>query len=123
MFPGGQASCWGNLYYDAEPRPAPGLLAPNEEFALLSTRMSHVCGLKRDGTIACWGCGVASDERSKTPNLGQPKPPPGQYEELVSGYWHNCALAVDGQVRCWGAGQPGIPRPKGLTEGNPTPPL
>jgi hypothetical protein len=53
------------------------LLAPVEEFVSLSTGISHVCGLKRDGTITCWGYGLASDPRSDLPTLGQADPPPG----------------------------------------------
>jgi hypothetical protein len=58
------------------------------------------CGIRTDGTIACWG---------------QPLPgttPTGTFSQIFVGDGHACALAVGGGVVCWGhdgAGQAQVP--------------
>lgn len=52
----------------------------------------HSCGLREDGTAACWGNNA----------YGQATPPPGRFTDLGGGYMHTCGLREDGIVECWG---------------------
>ena len=53
---------------------------------------SHSCGLRTDGTIACWG---GNDS-------GQSDAPDGQYTAIAAGPSHTCAIRADGTIACWG---------------------
>jgi len=53
----------------------------------------HTCGLKPDGSVACWGLN----------NAGQATPPAGtSFTQVSAGYAHTCGLKTDGTVACWG---------------------
>lgn len=53
----------------------------------------HSCGLKSDGSIACWGCNVN----------GQHNAPEGSFVAIDSGMTHTCALDAAGAITCWGS--------------------
>ena len=57
----------------------------------ISAGGNHSCGLKSDGTLACWG-----GDRS-----GQASPPAGTFSQVSAGGWHNCALKTDSTLACW----------------------
>jgi hypothetical protein len=118
--------------------PSPALAAPPpEETALsgplapetLSAGEHHVCGLKSDGTLACWGrndygqatppagtfiqvsaggnhtCGLKSDGTLAcwgANTYGQAAPPAGTFTQVSAGAWHTCGLKSDGALACWG---------------------
>ena len=52
------------------------------------------CGLRTDGTLACWG-DLTTD--------GPDQPPAGQFAQLTVGAEHACALRSDGKILCWGS--------------------
>ena len=52
----------------------------------------HGCGVKRDGSVACWG-----DNRS-----GQSTPPTDTFTQVAAGDFHSCGVKSDGGVACWG---------------------
>lgn len=52
----------------------------------------HLCALRTDQTIACWG---NNGER-------QSEPPDGQFIAVATGFEHSCAIRVDGSAVCWG---------------------
>lgn len=58
----------------------------------LSAGYRHVCGIKTDGNLSCWG--------DNTHN--QTQAPGGQFTQVGAGYWFNCGLKTDGAVVCWG---------------------
>jgi alpha-tubulin suppressor-like RCC1 family protein len=68
-------------------------------FTAVSGGGEHSCGLRRDGTVACWGHN----------NYGQAGPPLGRFVVVASGGWHSCALRDDGTVECWGLSKVGAP--------------
>ncbi|PYP95483.1 MAG: hypothetical protein DMD34_06665, partial [Gemmatimonadetes bacterium] len=49
----------------------------------------HTCGLKTDGTVACWG-----DDY-----YGQATPPAGTFAQVSAGGSHTCGLKTDGTRR------------------------
>jgi hypothetical protein len=53
----------------------------------------HSCGLKSDGSIACWGCNTN----------GQHNAPEGSFVAIDSGMTHTCAIDAAGAVSCWGS--------------------
>jgi hypothetical protein len=151
----GTVVCWG--WYDVEPPDesfidvAPngclrwGILAdgtitswgedggcvmthPEGTFTAISSLNLHVCGLRTDGTVACWGnldptspdgtfvdasagaasnCGVRTDGsiscwdgKIESPSL------PGTFSHVAVGYDHACAIGTDGTISCWGGDNP-----------------
>ena len=71
---------------------------PEEEFSSVSGGVGHTCGLRVDGSLACWG----SNEDGYGNLLGQATPPEGEFASVSTGGWHTCGLRVDGSVACWG---------------------
>ena len=53
---------------------------------------SHTCGVRSDGTVACWGSAA----------WGQTTPPAGTFTQVSAGYFHTCGVRSDGTVTCWG---------------------
>ena len=53
---------------------------------------NHNCGVRVDGTIACWGLN----------NYAQSSPPSGQFESVSAGAFHGCGINLDRTVLCWG---------------------
>ena len=63
-------------------------------FTEISSGANHACGLRANGSIACWGSNV----------FGQATPPTtGVFTSISSGDAHTCALRNDGAVVCWGS--------------------
>jgi alpha-tubulin suppressor-like RCC1 family protein len=71
----------------------------------LSPGGHHVCALKADGSVVCWGdnssgqLGNGSTQDSATPVAAA-----GLSHAVIlsSGHRHSCALLADGTVACWG---------------------
>ena len=73
----------------------------------------HTCGLRHDGTVACWGAngsgrlgdGTTTNRPSPVDVLVAPAGPSlSGVTAITAGSDHTCALMVDTTVRCWGAG-------------------
>ena len=62
------------------------------EFVSVSAGAEHTCGVKRDGSVACWGSN----------RFGQATPPAGEFASVNAGDFHNCGVKRDGSVACWG---------------------
>ena len=59
----------------------------------------HTCGLRPDGSVACWSAG------ENEMDVGQLTPPTGVvFRSIASGGQHNCGLDIQGNIHCWGAG-------------------
>lgn len=77
---------------------------------------NHTCGLRNDGTVACWGAngsgrlgdGTTTDRPSPVDVLVAPAGPSlSGVTAIAAGSDHTCALMADTTVRCWGAGGSG----------------
>jgi alpha-tubulin suppressor-like RCC1 family protein len=63
--------------------PQPGIISAGE---------FHTCGIKRDGSVACWGDN----------GFGQASPPAGTFIQITAGGRKTCGIRRDGTVACWG---------------------
>ena len=73
-----------------EPQPPPDTIG---EFVAVSAGGSTSCGLKNDGTIACWGSN----------RNGEARAPAGEFITISTGTGHSCALRTDSTIACWGS--------------------
>lgn len=78
--------CWGPSWDGTSP--------PKGEFASVSVTAHHACGLRRDGTAACWGSYGASEPIVQ--------PPAGEFVSVSAGARHACGIRDDQTVQCWG---------------------
>ena len=60
---------------------------------------AHSCGLRSDGTIACWGW---NNDWFLEEYLGQAEAPGGVFSAVSAGELHSCGLRSDGTIACWG---------------------
>ena len=61
-------------------------------FVSVSAAQGHSCGVRSDGSVACWG----SDE------YGQATPPADSFVSVSAGVGHTCGVRSNGSVACWG---------------------
>jgi len=66
----------------------------------VSAGLGHTCGLRRDGTVACWGYNVDGQSTPLTHSAGD-------FAQLSAGGYHTCGLKTDGTVACWGSNDDG----------------
>lgn len=82
--------------------PGPGSVSKSPgEFVSVSAGPVHICGVKADGSVVCWG----------TNNSGQATPPEGEFASVSAGSWHSCGVKTDGSVSCWGSDSVGQAAP------------
>ena len=60
--------------------------SPARTFGRVSAGYYFTCGVKTDGTLACWGA---------NPN-GETTPAVGTFTQVTTGWYHGCALKADG---------------------------
>lgn len=66
---------------------------------------SHTCGVKSDGTLACWGrnsegqVGNHGETQLHSPRLVNTE---HSWKQAVAGQSHSCGLRTDGTLWCWG---------------------
>ena len=102
---------------------------PTEDFQQISAGAIHNCGVKTDGSIACWGlnhdgqaappagsfrqvsaggghaCGLKTNDSIDCWGLnydGQATPPAGSFRQVSAGGFHTCGIKMDSSVACWG---------------------
>ena len=63
------------------------------ELASVSAGADYTCGVKADGSLACWGAN----------NFGQASPPQGEFASVSAASNYACGVKTDGSLACWGA--------------------
>jgi hypothetical protein len=78
-------TCWGAACSNVE--------APPGSFTAVGADGSWICGVKTDGTLACWNQCL----------LGAiPTPPSGTFTSVSVGVGFACGVRTDGTLACWG---------------------
>ncbi len=75
-------------------------LDPDIKVDTITTGMYHTCGVKTDGTLACWGYD----------GYGQvygPNHSSDTFIQVSGGGYHTCGLRSDNTLACWGHDQYG----------------
>jgi hypothetical protein len=75
---------------------------PDGTFRTVAVGKYNACGIRSDGTLACWGAGTSDDCESGTSSCRQSRPPGGTFEQVVAGTVHACAMSAERKVECWG---------------------
>ena len=105
----GSVACWGGEEVVEVPRDLPTFVKdirrgdsiprysgesspPSGSFSSVTAGGNHTCGVRADGSVACWG-----DNRG-----GQSRPPSGSFSSVSAGGSHTCGVRADGSVVCWG---------------------
>ncbi len=68
-------------------------------FATVSAGFRHTCGVKTDGSVACWGSNLLDHGGTEG---GQAVPPASKFATVSAGGLHTCGVRPDGSVVCWG---------------------
>ena len=63
-----------------------------EPFVSVSAGGRHTCGVRSNGSVACWGSNAD----------GRATPPAGSFLSVSARHNHTCGLRSDGSVACWG---------------------
>ena len=71
---------------------APATSAPDGKFTAISTGRFHSCGIRADGTVACWGLN----------RFGRADAPDGEFTAVSAGGGDSCAIRGNQTVVCWG---------------------
>lgn len=94
-----------------------GRFGPEGRFSRVSVGPGHSCGVRLDGTVACWGnldySQVVAPDGSLDPALadvfigpnefGELDAPDGTFSAVSAGWGHSCGVRVNRAVACWGA--------------------
>lgn len=100
----GEVSCWGANRLgqlgegstDSDTNP-PGRIPRLFGVATISAGQDHVCAIRRDGTLSCWGWVYGSSPRAVAT--------PDEVTSVSMGGIETCITVADGRVFCWDYGE------------------
>jgi alpha-tubulin suppressor-like RCC1 family protein len=108
--------CWGRNWEgelgqddapDAPPEPWPLRVGNASDWLQIAAGEGHTCGLRRPGTVWCWGRNTHGQVgvQSATPNqyrTGQMVLPSDAWTQVSAGSFLSCGRRPDGSASCWG---------------------
>ncbi len=68
---------------------------PEGTFIAIDAEAETTCGIRSNGSLACWGQGFEPDGG----------PPIGAFKDVSVGPYHACAIRTDDTLACWGSGE------------------
>ena len=71
---------------------------PEGDWTDVAVGSAHACGLRADGTVACWGAN----------HNGQAEAPDGTFSAIDAAGDASCGLRTSGTVACWGRKSAGL---------------
>jgi hypothetical protein len=106
----GSVACWGAgstvgdcHAEDVTANECGQAIPPSGSFATVVAGGLHSCGIRADGTLACWGAGSEpNDPEYVDVDVRQAQPPAGEFTSLTAHGSGSCAVRADGEVMCWG---------------------
>jgi alpha-tubulin suppressor-like RCC1 family protein len=105
----GRVWCWGTRNGLLPSRPLPGKPIGDQMMSVLSTAVSHTCGIT-GGTVFCWGAdgsGELGDNATTARNTPAPINSSLSFTAVSAGSQHTCAIATTGAIYCWGRSDSG----------------
>ena len=86
-----------DIYRDTLPEDSEPIPTGND-FVSTSINQLAACGLRADGSLACWRHRADLED-----NYGVTNPPTGHtFKQVSLGAFHGCALTTEGTIVCWG---------------------
>lgn len=129
----GAVACWGldanGQLGNGDPLAnlsTPGVVTGLNDAVALASGDSHVCALRSNGTVACWGDNSSGEVGGGTTNRPAPIAVAGiaGAVSVAVGRDYSCTLLQDGTVRCWGGNARGqLGNNSVLASQNPVSPL
>ena len=127
-------------HYDEASQAVRSQLPLDDHFVAIDAGAGHVCGIREDSTVICWGgndagqldvpahtslvhiaagtahtCALDVEGRAVCwgdNHFGQSSPPSdNRFSQLTAGELHTCGLQPDGAVLCWGSNVDGQTTP------------
>jgi alpha-tubulin suppressor-like RCC1 family protein len=111
----GAIYCWGDDWEGTITGAAPDqnfdephLIAAGSSFSTISAGQAHVCAIRSDGALFCWGRNVQGQvgQGSAMPqnyrSLMQVDEPSTNWQAISAGQKHTCGIRNDTELWCWG---------------------
>lgn len=112
----GSIWCWGSNASgelgggstDADPHPAPQLIAGAKGFYAITAGNDHFCAVNWDGLMSCWGSNAAGQIGTGAVGgtINAPTAVPGikKFKSIAAGGAFTCVVLETTQPKCWGDG-------------------
>lgn len=86
------ALVWGSTYYDQALQ-----LPVFNDWRIVRAGHYHVCGIREDGSLLCWG-----DNLRGQCNVPQSTLTATKWKDVACGQSHTCGIKQDNTMECWG---------------------
>ena len=83
-------------------------LKPTDELQRISAGVDHTCGIRTNGTVACWGDNSYGQATQPGDSFKQVS-----FKQVSANFYHTCGVRTVGTVACWGVNPWGQASPPG----------